>query len=196
MRRSVLLVFVCLAWVAVSGARARASSAEQLLTQAEGLALDAEFEASLALFDRLIERGELDRAARVRLLSERSLVLFALGQEAELDRNLRALAQLSPDARLSERAPPALLARWQAVATAARTVREAARESAAARPAAGLALQPVPRNADSGLTPRVRRALWITGAAVTATAVLITALALTLPADAGERTAVHPSVEF
>ena len=192
-RRGWLVLFVCVAW-SVSGARASASSPEQTLQQAVALSLDAEFEAALTLFDELLERGELDRAGRVQLLSERSLVLFALGAEAELDRNLRELAQLSPEAQLSERAPPALLARWQSVAAAARTAQQA-REAAAA-PASVRVAPLAPREADSGLSPRAKRALWISGAAATATAVLVTALVLTLPSDPGARTAVHPSVEF
>lgn len=193
-RRGWLVLLVCAAW-AVGGARALASSSEQLLREAETLALDAEFEAALTLFDQLLQSGELDREARVRLLSERSLVLFALGEDAELDRDLRELAQLSPDARLSERAPPALLARWQSVATAARTAQQA-REAATVSPVARVELAPAQRDVDAGLSPRAKRALWITGAALTATAVLVTVLALTLPSDHAERTAVHPSVEF
>jgi hypothetical protein len=173
-------------------------AAEAALQQALELSLDAEFEAARELFERLLAGANLSQAQRVVVLAERSLVLFALGAEEALAKNLRTLAQLAPQTRLSERAPPALLARWQQVALSAREAQSMASAQEQTTPRIVVKTLPfAPATAEEPSNPRRRRALWIGGAAAMAAAALVTTLVLTLPSDRpATRTAVKPSVEF
>lgn len=196
---ALLLLFWCAGLGSVQAAAAAQSTAATLQHAME-LSLDAEFDAARALFDQLLVSGTLTPEERVLALSERSLVLFAVGAEDELAEDLRQLAQLAPEARLSERAPPALLARWQQVSAGAREAKASSVEVAAPRtglPAIEMTSQLAPPEAEEPANPRRKRALWIGGAAAIAAAALVTTLVLTLSSDrpAG-RTAVKPSVEF
>lgn len=199
--RFLLLLLLVQASFGLARARASVSEAEAhaLLAKGVALSLEAEFEAAREVFDALGAGAPLSPNERVELLSERSLVLFALGSDSDLSDNLRELAELKPDAVLSERAPPALLARWESVALGARE----ARALATAEPAPSVALTPAPsplvtqtQDRAPRSNQRRTRALWIGGAVVLAAAAVVTALALTLPSAASGRSAVKPSVEF
>jgi hypothetical protein len=195
----VVLLLHCCGFSGAARASASDSGAHTALEQGIALSLDAEFEQALTLFDALLARAALSAEERTQLLSERSLVLFALGRELELAENLRQLAELSPETRLSERAPPALLARWQAVAAGAREAQAAAAaEPVTILPAVALTVHRAAPAADREVSVRVRRkrGFWIGGAAAVAAAALVTALALTLPSTSSGRTAVKPNVEF
>jgi hypothetical protein len=194
----VLLLQGC-CWLSVARASAPESDARAALEHGVELSLEAEFEQALSVFDGLLAQGALSPDERKRLLSERSLVLFALGEEQELAKNLRALAEIAPDTRLSERAPPALLARWQTVAAGAREAQAAAARERVTPPAAIVLAAPPQRvdgDGERGMSLRTRRGLWIGGAAAVAAAALVTALVLSMPSDSSGRTAVKPSVEF
>jgi hypothetical protein len=72
------------------------------------LATEAEFSQALTAFAQGLESGTLTRDELIVLLSERVLVLHALGKRAELERDLSALAMLDPSRAFDRRAPPEL----------------------------------------------------------------------------------------
>jgi hypothetical protein len=102
-----LLVALVVLAIAPAAVRAHAS-----LDEAIQHAEDADFDAAIASFDEAIASGELTRDELVRLLSERALVLHALGNDSALGRDLSLLAMLAPDRELGRAAPPPLVARW------------------------------------------------------------------------------------
>jgi tetratricopeptide (TPR) repeat protein len=168
---------------------------DRLLQQAIEHSLEAEFDQSLALFDKLLGDAELDQRRLVLLLSERSLVLYALGKQEALDDNLHRLARVEPNAALSERAPPPLVTRWQTISATARQEQSAQdlQPALSAQPAEGVAIPLAPVPDDS----RRKRAFLIGGAVLTAAATLVVALVLTVPSSSpASRSSVQPSVEF
>lgn len=89
--------------------------AHPALEEAERLAADLEFEASLAWFQRALDSGELTRAELVELLGERVFVLHALQRREALIADFVWLSALSPESRLDLRAPPDMVAMWTSV---------------------------------------------------------------------------------
>lgn len=209
MRLSILMMLMAQLCAAVAPVGAAAAADERaidgVLQQAIELSLDAEFERSLALFDQLLSGAALDQRRLVLLLSERSMVLYALGKQEALEDDLRRLARVAPDTTLSERAPPQLVTRWQAIAASARQEELRLRAEAQASSAADtepVSTQELQHGVPMPLAPvpeesRKKRALLIGGAVLTAAATLVVALVLTVPSSSpADRTSVNPSVEF
>ncbi len=98
------LAIMASTWVAPLTAFAHAD-----LDKAIASAEDAEFEAALTSFERAIASGTLSREELITLLTERVLVLHALGQKAALVGDLATLALIEPGHHLGKRAPPALV---------------------------------------------------------------------------------------
>ena len=69
----------------------------------------------MAKFDEALASGELTREELVRLISERVLLLHALGQTEALAADLRWLAALKPGHILDMRSPPVLSAMWTTI---------------------------------------------------------------------------------
>lgn len=79
------------------------------LDQGVQSAEEADFDAALAAFERALDSGTLTRDELVVLLSERALVLHALGQKGALAWDLANLALIEPGRSLGRRAPPELV---------------------------------------------------------------------------------------
>jgi hypothetical protein len=185
--------------------RAHADERERVLARAVELSLDAEFEQALSLFAQLTEAGQLARAQLALLLEERALVWFALQRDAELARDLAQLAEIEPTARLPDRAPPSLVARWEEMRT---RVAARAHESRPAHPGASATRKGVnePLAAafagersrdDARARVRLRRGLWIGGAALAVVAASTALILVPHARRAGSaRSSVAPMVEF
>jgi hypothetical protein len=78
------------------------------------LAEEADFERSLRAFEAALVSQDLNRDELVTLLSERAIVLHALGKKEALARDLHLLAALAPEHALGRSAPPALLKKYEA----------------------------------------------------------------------------------
>ena len=211
----VVLCLIQLAWLprveASSEARAappRPLDVRAQIEDAVQLSLDADFEAALAAFDRLLVAQQLDDDSLVRVLSERAMVLYALDRPEALAEDLQRLAQIEPATHMSDRAPPALVERWLSIAgTSAPLVHKSAGARASKQSARRTAVGPYARTAtERGTAPPpalepsettfTRPGWWIGGALVTAAAVVAVSLALTVPSSPRERTAIQPHVEF
>ena len=79
------------------------------LDKAVASAKEAEFDAALAGFEQALASGTLTRDELVVLLTERALVLHALGQRGALAWDLANLALIEPGHDLGRRAPPELV---------------------------------------------------------------------------------------
>lgn len=99
-----MLAFIAFTFAALPSARAHPD-----LDRAVASAQEAEFEVALAGFERALASGTLTRDELITLLTERSLVLHALGQRGGLAWDLAALALIAPGHDLGRRAPPELV---------------------------------------------------------------------------------------
>lgn len=104
LRRYSALCFVLAMFTALPCALAH-PDLDQALASAE----EAEFDAALSSFERALDSGTLTRDELVTLLTERSLVLHALGQRGALAWDLANLALIEPGRDLGRRAPPELV---------------------------------------------------------------------------------------
>ncbi len=106
-RAAVGIALSCVAWLA----GVAPAAAHPIVDEGRAMAHEARFEEALAAFSRAESASDLTRDDVVALLEGRALVYFALGQNAELERTLAALASLAPDHAPDRAIPPDLVAR-------------------------------------------------------------------------------------
>lgn len=117
-----LLLGVALILGAAWPAHAQPEDARTALQEARRAFDQARLDASLRAYDRAVRAG-LPRRTLVTLLGERAVVAHALGDQAGVERDLRALLSLDRAGELADEAPPSLRRRLDALRPQATALR-------------------------------------------------------------------------